>query len=237
MAKNFLEKTVRVNIQRKFAIAGSLLPYKIYINGQYVGALKNGRAISAEVPRAEIYYIDGGSFEQNAVIRNENKAEYNVMLRTRGGWKTEVYCEFYICTDAQMQQLPSFHFDKLLNAIFDEKVERLPHSEQTLALCLEFWNDIADDVQELFASERIYKIIDSLRKIGADKIADVISDIIEKYFSGVQFPLNDVQLEQMYESVNKANMNIWENKSALDEFHGALVRYIVNNFNDQKYIY
>ena len=136
-----------------------------------------------------------------------------------------------------MQQLPSFHFDKLLNAIFDEKVERLLHSEQTLALCLEFWNDIADDVQELFASERIYKIIDSLRKIGAYKIADVISDIIEKYFSGVQFPLNDVQLEQMYESANKANINIWENKSALDEFHGALVRYIVNNFNDRKYIY
>ena len=40
MAKNFLEKTVRFNIQRKPALADSLLPYKIYINGQYVGALK-----------------------------------------------------------------------------------------------------------------------------------------------------------------------------------------------------
>lgn len=56
MAKNFLEKTVRFNIQRKPALADSLLPYKIYINGQYVGALKNDRTISAEVPRAEIYY-------------------------------------------------------------------------------------------------------------------------------------------------------------------------------------
>ena len=82
MAKIFLEKTVRFNIQRKPALADSLLPYKIYINGQYVGALKNGRTISAEVPRAEIYYIDGGSFEQNAVIRNKNKAEYNLVLRT-----------------------------------------------------------------------------------------------------------------------------------------------------------
>ena len=51
MAKIFLEKTVRFNIQRKPALADSLLPYKIYINGQYVGALKNGRTISAEVPR------------------------------------------------------------------------------------------------------------------------------------------------------------------------------------------
>ncbi len=118
MAKNFLEKTVRFNIQRKPALADSLLPYKIYINGQYVGALKNGRTISAEVPRAEIYYIDGGSFEQNAVIRNENKAEYNLALRTRGGWRTEAHCEFYICADAQMQQLPSFHFDKLFDTIF-----------------------------------------------------------------------------------------------------------------------
>ena len=39
MAKNFLEKTVRFNIQRKPALADSLLPYKIYINGQYVGCL------------------------------------------------------------------------------------------------------------------------------------------------------------------------------------------------------
>ena len=237
MAKNFLEKTVRFNIQRKPALADSLLPYKIYINGQYVGALKNGRTISAEVPRAEIYYIDGGSFEQNAVICNENKAEYNVVLRPRGGWRTEAHCEFYICTDAQMQQLPSFHFDKLFDAIFNENIERLPHNEQTLALCLEFWNDIVDDVQELLASERVYKIIDSLREIGADKIADVISDIIEKYFSGVQLPLNDEQLEQMYESVNKANKNIWKNKSAPDEFYDAVVRYIVDNFNDRKYIY
>lgn len=104
-----------------------------------------------------------------------------------------------------MQQLPSFHFDKLFDTIFNENIERLPHNEQTLALCLEFWNDIVDDVQELLASERVYKIIDSLREIGSDKIADVISDIIEKYFSGVQLPLNDEQLEQMYESVNKAN--------------------------------
>ena len=88
MAKKFFEKTVRFNIQRKFAFADSLLTYKIYINGQCVGALKNGRTILAEVPRAEIYYIDGGSFEQNAVIRNENKEEYNVVLRTRGGWRT-----------------------------------------------------------------------------------------------------------------------------------------------------
>lgn len=237
MAKNFLEKTVRFNIQRKFAFADSFLTYKIYINGQYVGALKNGRTISADVPRAEIYYIDGGSFEQNAVIHNENKAEYNVVLRVRGGWRTGAHCEFYICTDTQMQQLPSFHFDKLFDVIFNENIERLSHNEQTSALCLEFWNDIVDDVQELLASERVYKIVYSLREIGADKIADVTSDIIEKYFSGVQLPLNDEQLEQMYESVKKANKNIWENKSALDEFHDALVRYIINNFNDQKYIY
>lgn len=66
---------------------------------------------------------------------------------------------------------------------------------------------------------------------------DDISDIIEKYFSGVQLPLNDEQLEQMYESVNKANKNIWKNKSAPDEFHDVVVRYMVDNFNDRKYIY
>ena len=130
-----------------------------------------------------------------------------------------------------------FILTSFLTRFFHKNIERLPHNEQTLALCLEFWNDIVDDVQELLASERVYKIIDSLREIGSDKIADVISDIIEKYFSGVQLPLNDEQLEQMYESVNKANKNIWKNKSAPDEFRDAVVRYIVDNFNDRKYIY
>lgn len=78
MAKNFLEKTVRFNIQRKPALADSLLPYKIYINGQYVGALKNGMIISAEVPRAEIYYIDGGSFEQMQLFATKTKQ--NIIL-------------------------------------------------------------------------------------------------------------------------------------------------------------
>ena len=60
---------------------------------------------------------------------------------------------------------------------------------------------------------------------------------LKKYFSGVHLPLNDEQLEQMYESVNKANKNIWKNMSAPDKFHDAVVRYIVDNFNDRKYIY
>ena len=52
-----------------------------------------------------------------------------------------------------------------------------------------------------------------------------------------KYKIRNEQLEQMYESVNKANKNIWKNKSEPDEFHDAVVRYIVDNFNDRKYIY
>ena len=51
-------KLVRFNIFRKAAFAGALLPYNIYINGKFVGTIKNGKTLNVEIPEADVYYLD-----------------------------------------------------------------------------------------------------------------------------------------------------------------------------------
>ena len=69
-------KFVRFNIFRKAAFAGALLPYNIYINGEFVGTIKNGKTLNVDVPEADIYYLeDNNSFER---LRKSNIVSYNV---------------------------------------------------------------------------------------------------------------------------------------------------------------
>ena len=85
-----LVKHVRFNIFRKAAFAGALLPYNIYINGEFVGTIKNGKTLNVDVPEADIYYLeDNNSFERNAVIINSNTIDYNILIKRAGGWRTD----------------------------------------------------------------------------------------------------------------------------------------------------
>ena len=62
-------REVRFHIHRKSAFAGALLPYRMYINGQYIGTIRNGKSLDANVPKAGVYYIeDDILFSRNAVI-------------------------------------------------------------------------------------------------------------------------------------------------------------------------
>lgn len=47
--------TVRFTIQRKAAFSGAFLLYRMSINGQDVGKVRNGKEITADVPRAAVY--------------------------------------------------------------------------------------------------------------------------------------------------------------------------------------
>lgn len=49
-------ENVHFIIYRKAAFAGALLPYNIYINGQFVSTIKNGQTLHVDVPRADVYY-------------------------------------------------------------------------------------------------------------------------------------------------------------------------------------
>lgn len=232
-------ETVRFIIFRKTSFAGALLPYNIYINSQFVGTIKNGKILNVDVPRANVYYLeDNNSFERNAVICDRNVSEYCILLKRSGGWRTDSYNEFYIENGQQVVPLPSFHFEKFINAAYEDLTDELSSDERLLALCLEFWNGITDDIQEVLASEHLSEMLGALQRIGATQYADLLLRIINELFSDVALPLNDDQLDQMQKRLTKANRLIWNNEnSAWTELHRVVVKHITSRLNNRENVY
>ena len=72
-------REVRFHIHRKSAFAGALLPYRMYINGQYIGTIRNGKSLDANVPKAGVYYIEDDILSlRNAVIYDNGLSEYSM---------------------------------------------------------------------------------------------------------------------------------------------------------------
>lgn len=224
---------VQFHFHRKPAFAGALLPYRLYVNGQYVGTIHNGKSLCVRVPEADAYYIeDGFVSERNAILYHHGLSEKNIILKRAGGWRTDSYNEFYIDTGDKLEQLPSFHYEKIFN-----NREIASRDEKILSLCLEFWLCITDDLQEVFASDNIFEIIGALQEIGARQYHDLLSKIIWTDFCDIQFPMNDEQIDLMQNRIEKANKAVWNNKSADDEFHRAIILFIIKRLKRADYIF
>ena len=125
-----------------------------------------------------------------------------------------------------------------MNAVFDGSIDQLSLNDQILALCLNFSYSITDDIQEVLASSNFSKTIDALGTIGANQYIDLITQVVDKYFNDVSIPLNDEQIEQMFDRLNEANQLIWKNEGpAYDELHKVMVRYITEKLNNPNNIY
>ena len=110
-------REVQFHTHRKSAFAGALLPYRMYINGQYIGTIRNGKshAESANVPKAGVYYIEDDILSsRNAVIYDNGLSEHSVVIKRAGGWRTESYNEFYMEKGNVLEQLPVFPLGKAL---------------------------------------------------------------------------------------------------------------------------
>lgn len=163
-------REVRFHIHRKSTFAGALLPYRMYINGQYIGTIRNGKSLDANVPKAGVYYIEDDILSsRNAVIYDNGLSEYSVVIKRAGGWRTESYNEFYMEKGNVLEQLPSFHWEKLF-----ELQQSMSQSERLLALSVEFWMSAMDDLQEVLTSEHLFEIIAALQTIGAHKYHDLL---------------------------------------------------------------
>ncbi|MCH5197395.1 MAG: hypothetical protein J1E34_00685 [Oscillospiraceae bacterium] len=232
-------ETVRFIIHRKAAFAGSLLPYNIYINGQFVGTIKNGKTLNIDVPKSDVYYLeDNNAFERNAVISNCNLSEYHILLKRAGGWRTASYNEFYMDNGQQTDSLPSFHFEKFMNAVYGDSADELSSDELLLAFCLEFWNGITDDIQEILASVHLTQMVDALQRIGVTIYADLLLQILNELFPNIALPLSDEQIDQMYNRIFKANKLIWNNEDlAWDELRKVVVKHITNKLINKENVY
>ena len=95
-----------------------------------------------------------------------------------------------------------------------------------------------DDIQEVLASSNLSYTIEALKTIGANRYIDLLTQVINEYFYNVPLPLNDEQIEQMDDGLNKANKLIWENEGpAYDELHKSIVRHITEKLNNPNNIY
>ena len=224
---------VQFHIHRKSAFAGVLLPYHMYINGQRIGTIRNGKSLNANVPKADAYYVEDGIFlSRNAVIYDKGLSEYNVIIKRAGGWRTESYNEFYMEKGKMLEHLPTFHWEGLF-----ELRQTMSQSERTLALCVEFWMSAADGLEEVLASEHLFEIITALQTIGAHEYHDLLLKIVNDDFGGVRFPLDDNQLEQMQPEIEDANRAFWKNKNAEAAFHQAVANFLMTNLNDSDHVF
>lgn len=209
------------------------MPYHMYINGQYIGTIRNGKSLDAIVPKADAYYIEDDFLSpQNAVIYDNGLSEYNVIIKRAGGRRTESYNEFYMDKGNALEQLPSFHWEGLF-----ELRQTMSPSERTLALCMEFWMSASDGLEEVLASEHLFEIITALQTIGAHEYHDLLLKIVNDDFGGVRFPLDDDQLEQMQPEIEDANRAFWKNKVAEAEFHEAAANFLMENLNDSDHVF
>ena len=125
-----------------------------------------------------------------------------------------------------------------MNAVFNDSIDQLSPDEQVLALCLNFSYSIMDDIQEVLASSNLSYTIEALKTIGANRYVDLLTKVIDEYFHNVSLPLNDEQIKQMYDGINKANQLIWKHEGpAYDELHKAIVRHITEKLNNPNNIY
>lgn len=79
-------ETVRFIFHREPAYNGMGVPYHMYINGAYMGGVKNGQTLTAEGPVSPVYFIEKDGPFGSAVLLGGKGTECRLSLRTTGGY-------------------------------------------------------------------------------------------------------------------------------------------------------
>ncbi len=224
---------VHFHIFRKSSFAGCLLPQRIYINGEFVGSLRNGKSIDITVERAKLYYIEDRYEGKNGYLLDDNSEAYNITIKRSGGCRTASYNEYFLLKSNQLKMLPSFDFRNFSEAIYDKlKFNLLNADEKILARCLEFDVDFHDDIDALLCNEHYYEMLGAIHKIGAVSIYSSINDFVREQFSrGEVIPFDDTPDTKEYEYKtnigNKILINAQKN-GEYDEFYKCMIMFICN---------
>lgn len=229
--------TVRFVIHRRPSLLGALLPYKLYINGSYVGSISNGKTQIFNIPSAQAYIIEvGHPFGSNCVVP-AGECEYIIELQRISDGQNDRHTEMYLVKDEQHPLLPSFHFDKYTKSVYSDTVTQLTPTDQTLAYCMEFWLAATDDLQEVYASPNYHSILNALRTVGAFGAAGLFEQLAEEYLPNAVFPLDDDQIELYQRELEKTNKAFLKDETVISEFHKEVVSYILQKLNSAANVY
>ncbi|MBD5530800.1 MAG: hypothetical protein HDQ98_01175 [Lachnospiraceae bacterium] len=235
-------KKIHFRIVRKWAFAGALLPYKLYINGEYAGLLTNGKTLDLDVSKSDIYFIDElfAPYDGNAIIcasDMENSDLISVEIRRAGGWKTNSYKEFFVYKNGEYVTLPSFDYTHYVHVGHNDTIRSgLTEQEKRFARCLEF-REAVSDAADVLCSEILFDMLDAIKCIGAKQYTIAFDTILEQLFAGIALPLDDnmrnnKDIAAKIEKANHIVRDCVKLNGAMEELHKCLVTYIIEHLTD-----
>lgn len=136
-------ETVKFVFHREPAYSGMGVPYHMYINGAYVGGVKNGQTLTAEGPAAPAYMVEKDGPFGSAVILCGKGKECRLALRTTGGYgapngqNAVAHTSFWL--GEQELRAPAI-YEKIREARRNPEIRAtLTDAERPLFVCYAFW--------------------------------------------------------------------------------------------------
>ena len=136
-------ENVRFTFHREPAYNGMGVPYHMYINGAYVGGVKNGQTLTAEGPVAPAYILEKDGPFGSAVILCGKGKECRLALRTTGGYgapngqNAVAHTSFRL--GEQELRAPAI-YEKIREARRNPEIRAtLTDAERPLFVCYAFW--------------------------------------------------------------------------------------------------
>lgn len=237
-----MTENIQFRFIRKWALRGALVPYSIFINGQWVGYLKNGRELEVAVPRNSGYLIEEQAPFGSCVWLNSGESHVEIEVRTVGGWKECCYPVFIRKNEGKVKQLDNPLTSVMRTYEGKKKADELSAHERTLLLCYEFWILFSDDgsLGEVAGSETVVEMMQALRIIGAEKMAAFCERSFRDVLGNITLPLsdemNDAMDEQLCEldDVGSRACRYHELDEVIQEFRTAIAQYVLKYMKPEK---
>lgn len=222
-------ETVHFHIKRKFALSGRLRAYKLFINGECIGAIKNGGTLETDIQKADKYFIDyefGDSGDENAIFAHCGDS-YDIEIRCSGGKN-----EFFALKDGSYDKLPFLNYDRYFSASYNDNLfSELTEAEKVFARALEFREEVAEAPDAVLYSEHYCGMLEAISRIGAKKYCDIFKRVSDTLLEGVSLPITDeAETDDILKAVSKANKMVLDcekRDNPADELHKCLVNYIL----------
>ncbi len=224
--------TVFFRITRKADLRGALIPCDMYVNGEPLGRLGNGKSAGITLPRAKFYYIEGYAaffHYANGYLADNGADEYSITIGREGGWLKNSQPVLYFGD----KKLPALDFIPYYQAMDDDGIfKALSHAEQILVRAYTFYS-LSDEMGVLLYEHPYHEIMAALREIGAMQYHDAVADFIAKELPDIHRPLSekDDEDEVIAEKLERLNAMLHqpEKADAAAEFRRCFVRHIVEN--------